>query len=66
MNRKHVFYYSFFRKLVIVFLKLTFGYRYTVAKDLPENYLVISNHVTDFDPILAACSFPRQMYFVYN
>ena len=64
MNRKHVFYYSFFRKLVIVFLKLTFGYRYTVAKNLPENYLVISNHVTDFDPILAACSFPRQMYFV--
>jgi len=64
MNRKHVFYYGFFRKLVIVFLKVTFGYRYTVAKDLPENYLVISNHTTDFDPILAACSFPRMMYFV--
>ena len=64
MNRKHVFYYSFFRRLVIVFLKLTFGYRYTLAKNLPENYLVISNHTTDFDPILVACSFPRPMYFV--
>jgi len=64
MNRKHIFYYKFFRLLVIVFLKITFGYRYTVAKNLPKNYLVISNHVTDFDPIMAACSFPRQMYFV--
>ena len=64
MNRKHVFYYKFFRLLVIVFLKCTFGYRYTKAENLPENYLVISNHVTDYDPILVTCSFPRQMYFV--
>ena len=64
MTRAHRFYYGFFRKLVIVFLKCTFGYRYTLAEDLPENYLVISNHTTDFDPILVACSFRRPMYFV--
>ena len=64
LTRAHRFYYGLFRRLVIVFLKCTFGYRYTLAKDLPENYLVISNHVTDYDPILVACSFRPPMYFV--
>ena len=31
---------------------------------MPDNYIVLSNHVTDYDPILVALSFPKQMYFV--
>ena len=49
---------------VKAFLKLKFGYRWKKAEDLPENYIVLSNHVTDYDPLLVAASFPRQMYFV--
>lgn len=64
MNRKHIFFYKLVRPLVIVFLKCTFGYRFTMAKNLPKQYLVISNHVTDYDPLLVTCSFPNQMYYV--
>ena len=41
-----------------------FGYTYESAKNLPKNYIVISNHVTDFDMLCVVASFPRQMYFV--
>ena len=64
MNKKHIFVYTLVRPLVMVFLWLKFGYTFTVAKNLPEKYIVLSNHTTDYDPIFAACSFPRQMYFV--
>ena len=64
MNRKHIFFYKFLRPFVIVFLWIKFGYRFKKAKNLPENYIVLSNHTTDFDPLFVAASFPRQMYFV--
>lgn len=64
MNRKHDRFYRFIRPLVILFAKLRFGYTYDLAKDLPENYIVISNHATDYDMLFVAASFPRQMYFV--
>ena len=35
-----------------------------MAKNLPDKYIVLSNHVTDFDVLFVAASFPRQMYFV--
>lgn len=49
---------------VRLFLKLKFGYKYKIAKDLPDNYIVLSNHVTDFDPLFVGSSFKRQMFFV--
>ena len=64
MNKWHSICYGFFRKAVIGYSKLRFGYRYKIAKELPDNYIVLSNHVTDFDPLFVAASFPRQMYFV--
>lgn len=64
MKKKHLVFYAILRPLVIVFLWLRFGYRYQRPKDLPENYIVLSNHCTDYDPLLLGASFPRQMYFV--
>ena len=64
MNKRHSIFYNFFRPLVIIFLRFKFGYRFKVAKNLPDNYIVLSNHTTDFDPLLVAASFPRKMYFV--
>lgn len=64
MNKRHKIFYTAARPLVALFMRLKFGYRCEKAKDLPENYIVLSNHVTDWDPLFVASSFPRQMYFV--
>lgn len=64
MNKKHIRFYKILRPLVIVFLKCKFGYRYQKAKNLPDNYIVLSNHATDYDPLFVGVSFSNQMYFV--
>jgi len=64
MNRKHIFFYTLVRPLVIAFAKLRFGYQYEVASNLPDNYIVLSNHTTDYDLLFVASSFKRHMYFV--
>ncbi len=64
MKKRHLFFYSFLRPLVAVFLRLKLGYRFAVAKGLPSPYIVLSNHNTDYDPLLVGCSFKKQMYFV--
>lgn len=64
MIKRHLFFYKLFYWPVMLFLKLKLGYTYTEAKELPEKYIVLSNHNTDYDPLLVAASFKRQMYFV--
>lgn len=64
MKKRHVFFYKVARVLVILFAKIRFGYKFQVAKDLPENYIVISNHATDYDVLFVAASFKRMMYIV--
>lgn len=64
-RRRHSFFYRLLRPLVILFLKIKFGYKYRKAKNLgKDNYIVLSNHTTDYDPIFVASSFNRPMYFV--
>lgn len=66
MNKKHKIIITIIRPIGFLFAKLKFGFQFKKAKnaELPENYIVLSNHVTDYDPILVGLSFPRQMYFV--
>lgn len=65
MEKIHTYAYKLIRPLVIVFLRLKFGYTSRLATDLPEgSYIVLSNHTTDYDPLFVASSFRRQMYFV--
>lgn len=64
MHKRHVFFYKFLRPLIIIFLFIKFGYRSKKARELPETYLVLSNHTTDFDFLMVASSFSDQMYFV--
>lgn len=52
------------RPLVGVFLRIKFGYTWTRAEGLPDNYIVLSNHTTNFDPLMVYMSFDRPMYFV--
>lgn len=64
LYKRHQIYWKILRRLVVAFLKIWFGYKYEKAKDLPDNYIVLSNHVTDFDPLFVGASFEKQMYFV--
>lgn len=64
MHKRHRFFWKLLRPLIIVFLWIKFGYTAKIARDLPDNYIVLANHATDFDPLMVAASFPRQMYFV--
>ena len=64
MHKRHRFFWKFFRPLVVVFLKLRFGYKFEKPRNLPENYIVIANHATDYDMLLAGAAFKKQMYFV--
>jgi len=63
MNKKHRFFYALLRPIGFLVAKFKFGYRYERVKNIPESYIVLSNHVTDYDPILVGLSFD-QMYFV--
>lgn len=64
MKKRHTFFYHLLRPLVVLFLKLRFGYTYEKAKNLPKTYIVVANHATDYDMLLVAASFRRQMYFL--
>lgn len=63
-NRWHVFFYETFRPLAVLYLKFLFDYKYEKVPKKDENYIVLSNHVSDYDPIFVAASFRKQMYFV--
>lgn len=61
---RHNLFWKTLRWPVSVFLRIKFGYKFKFAKNLPENYIVLSNHATDFDPLFVGVSFRDQMYFV--
>lgn len=61
---KHQLLYGILRPLAALFVRFKFGYTYEVAKNLPDNYIVLSNHTTDYDPIFVGASFPKFMHFV--
>ena len=64
MQKRLNIFWKLLRHPVRAFCYLKFGYTCKVAKDLPDHYIVLSNHTTDYDPLFVGCSFPRQMYFV--
>lgn len=64
MKKRHHFFYRLLLPLTTLFCRIKFGYTYEKAQDLPENYIVLSNHLTDYDMLFVGASFPRQMYFV--
>lgn len=64
MNKKHQLIYSIIRPIAAVILFLKFKYRKEMAVDLPENYIVVANHLTNWDSLFVATAFKKQMYFV--
>ena len=64
MNKKHQLIYSILRPFIAVYLFIKFRYRKEMAADLPENYIVVANHLTNWDSLFVATAFKKQMYFV--
>jgi len=64
LNKWHIFFYQTFQPLLILYLKLLFDYKCEKVPKREDNYIVLSNHVSDYDPIFVAASFHKQMYFV--
>ena len=65
MKKRIIWIYKILLPLVAVFVRIRFGYTYEKVKDLPEGpYMVLSNHTTDYDPLLVGVSFKPHMYFV--
>ena len=66
MNKKLNFFTALLRPVSYAFQKvcICIGYKYKKATNLPENYIVLSNHVTDYDPIFVGLSFKKQMFYV--
>ena len=61
---RHRFIWRLVRWPVIALLKLKFNYTMETAPSIEGPYIVLSNHNTDWDPLLVGSAFKRQMYFV--
>lgn len=61
---RHLVFWHLLRPPVALFLRIKFGYKFQKVKNLPDNYIVLANHTTDFDPLFVGVSFRRQMYLV--
>lgn len=62
-HKRHTFVWKTVRPLAKLICFLKFGFRAENA-NVKGPYLLISNHVTDWDPILVGCSFSDMIYFV--
>ena len=60
---RHRFIWRFFRPLVRLILFFRFNYRCKPAS-VKGPYIVVCNHVTDWDPLLVGAAFRHQMYFL--
>ena len=63
-NKWHRFIWRLINRPVTGYFRLWLCYK-TKSYTLPGPSMVISNHTTNYDPLLVAASFPKhQMYFV--
>lgn len=63
MNRLHTI-YKILRPIGKLIVDIKFKYNYQTNAPLDESYIVLSNHVTDFDPIFLGLAFKKPMRFV--
>ncbi len=64
MLKRHRIIWRIAQPIIKLLVYVKFGYRCKNAENLPEKYIVLSNHTTDWDPLFVASSFRDQMYFV--
>lgn len=61
---RHKAFNKILKPFIRAFLFCFYGYHAKVYKELKDNYLIISNHVTQIDPIMLSLSFKNPIYFV--
>jgi len=62
---RHKFFVWLALRLIAPFIKLKTGFRAKSIKKKPKTpYIVVSNHVTAFDPILVSMSLREQVYYI--
>lgn len=62
-HKRHVVVWKIIRPLMALLVRFKFHFT-AVPADVRGPFLFVSNHNTDWDPMLAGCSFREQMYFV--
>ena len=62
-NRHYQRMWNLIRPLAVFLARIVYGFR-AVKRDVEGPFLLVSNHVTDWDPILVGCGIKKQMYFV--
>ena len=62
-HKRHVRIWNILMPIAMLLVKLLFNCK-NKKYGGKGPYLVLSNHVTDLDPIIVGTSFPQQMYFV--
>ena len=60
----HFFYFRILMPVFLWWLGSHFEMTYPETPELPDHFLLISNHVTNFDPFLIGTSLRRHMYLV--
>jgi 1-acyl-sn-glycerol-3-phosphate acyltransferase len=66
MSKKHKIILTFLKPIIRVYARVKFGFKYEKVNrsDLPEKYIVLANHTTDYDSIFIGASLPGHCYFV--
>lgn len=63
--KRHLNVWKISRLLAPLYIKNKLGYTYDIAPEtFKAPYLVLSNHNSNFDPVLLGLSFPQHMYFM--
>lgn len=61
--KRHLFFWKEFFAIMRPYLIKRFNYKYALC-DAENPLLVVSNHVTDWDPFFIGMCFPQHLYFV--
>jgi 1-acyl-sn-glycerol-3-phosphate acyltransferase len=63
-KNRHSFIYKLGQFLCRRAVEKKFNFKYDIIKPEQSPYIVIANHLTNWDPVLIGLSFPKSMYFV--
>ncbi|HBR03237.1 MAG TPA: hypothetical protein DD738_11555 [Ruminiclostridium sp.] len=61
---RHQFVFNFFQLCIKHYFKRKFNYDFQTVKPSYSSYIVLSNHTTNYDPIMVGLSFPKLLYYV--
>ena len=62
-RKRHIIVWKILRPVATFLWRILYNFHAEVS-NVKGPILFFSNHVTDLDPVMAACSFPEQIYFV--